>query len=64
MIGGQFSALYDDEGNARQNRNKSKKLMQEAWSVMAIAPSTPFAMAELLPPEVWNGVSMLLKHAK
>ncbi len=64
MIGGQLSGLYDEEGNATRNRNESEKMVQEAWSAIAIAPSAPFAMAEALPPAVWHGISVLLGSAQ
>ena len=64
VIGGTVSGLYDEQGNARRGRSDVEKLAQEAWSVAAIVPSAPFAMAELLPPEVWKGVSIFLGAAK
>ena len=64
LIGGQASGLYDDQGNARRGRSDTEKLAHEVWSVVAIAPSTPFAMATLLPPEVWKAISILLGAAK
>lgn len=42
----------------------TEQISHEAWSIAAIAPSAPFAMAELLPPEVWKGISILLEAAK
>jgi hypothetical protein len=33
-------------------------------SELAIAPSFPLAMAELLPPEVWKGIAIFLGAAK
>jgi len=36
-----------------------------AWSATgAIVVSTPFAMAEFLPPQVWQAISILLKGTK
>jgi filamentous hemagglutinin len=63
-IGGQVSGLYDGHGNAKQGRSEATKLAHEAWSVVAIAPSIPFAMAELMPPEFWKAISILLGAAK
>jgi len=65
MIGGQFSGLYDEQGNATRGRNETVQYLQDAWSATgAITVSTPFAMAELLPPQVWRAISVLLKSAK
>jgi filamentous hemagglutinin len=51
-------------GNAKQGRSEATKLAHEAWSVVAIVPSIPFAMAELMPPEFWKAISILLGAAK
>jgi len=64
FIGGTVSGLYDEQGNARRGRSDAEKIAHEAWSVVAIAPSTPFAMAEYLPPEVWKAISILLGAVK
>lgn len=65
MLGGKLSGLYDEEGNARRGRSNLEKKAQDAWSASgAIIVSTPFAMAELLPPQVWNAISIILKTAK
>jgi filamentous hemagglutinin len=63
-IGGQVTGLYDDHGNTRQGRSDAEKLVHETWSAVAIAPSTPLAMAELLPPEAWKAISILLGIVK
>jgi filamentous hemagglutinin len=64
FIGGKLSGLYDEQGNARRGRTDIEKLAHEVWSGIAIIPSTPFAMSELLPPQVWQAISILLKAAK
>jgi hypothetical protein len=65
VIGGQLSGLYDAQGNATRGRSKSVITAQDTWSATgAIVVSTPFAMAELLPPEVWQAISVLLRSAK
>lgn len=65
MIGGQFSSLYDEQGNATRGRNDTVQYLQDGWSATgAITVSTPFAMAELLPPQVWQAISVLLNGAK
>ena len=65
MIGGKGSGLYDEQGNATRGRITVVKKTQDAWSATgAIVVSSPFAMAELLPPEVWKAISVLLGAAK
>lgn len=64
FIGGQISSLYDEQGNARRDRTRTEKALHEVWSGLAIAPSAPFAMAALLPPEIWRGVGILLESAQ
>lgn len=34
------------------------------WTAVALVPSAPFAAATLLPSEVWQAISILLKEAK
>ncbi|MRR28865.1 hypothetical protein EG834_00675 [bacterium] len=63
-IGGKASGLYDEQGNAARGRSTVVKITQEVWSGVAIAPATPFAMAELLSPEIWKAISVLLGAAK
>lgn len=63
-IGGQLPGFYGEDGNRRQGMTKAETNVNDAWSAMAIVPSTPFAMAELLPPEVWKAISILLGAAK
>jgi len=64
MIGGKLSGLYDKEGNAARGRSRLVSTAHEAWSVVAIAPSAPFAMSEILPSEVWRAISILLRSTK
>jgi filamentous hemagglutinin len=50
-----------------ETRGRSDELqkLQDAWSASgAIVVSTPFAMAEFLPSQVWQAISLLLKGAK
>jgi filamentous hemagglutinin len=63
-IGGQVSGLYDGQGNAKQGMTDTERTAYNIWSGVAIVPSAPFAMAELLPPEVWKAISILLGAAK
>ncbi|MFA7349854.1 MAG: hemagglutinin repeat-containing protein [Methylotenera sp.] len=65
FIGGQVSGLYDTQGNATRGRSEATIKAHDTWSATgAIAVSAPFAMAELLPPEVWQAISILLRNAK
>ncbi len=65
MIGGKLSGLYDQEGNAERGRPSAVAKAQDLWSATgAIMASSPFAMAELLPTQVWNAISIILKAAK
>lgn len=59
-IGGRLSGLYDEHGNANRDRSRQERVVHEVWSGAAIVPSAPFAMSELMSPEVWKGVSILL----
>ena len=64
MIGGKLSGLYDGQGNAERGRSSITKNAQEVWSGIAILPSTPFAAAQGLPPEVWKAIAILLGAGK
>jgi len=64
MIGGQLSGLYDKEGNARRNRPKVVEVAHEIWSGIAILPSTPFALSELLSSKTWNAIDSIFKATK
>jgi len=64
MIGGKLSGLYDNEGNATRGRSELVSSAQDTWSVVAIAPATPFAMSVFLPPEVWQAISIFLNSSR
>jgi filamentous hemagglutinin len=65
MVSGKLSGLYDDQGNATRDRSYLVKKAQDTWSASgAIIVSAPFAMSELLPPEMWTAISVLLKEAR
>ena len=65
FIGGTRTGLYDEQGNITRGRSAATKIIQETWSATgAIVTSAPFAMSELLPPEVWKGISIFLGAAK
>lgn len=64
FIGGQLPRLYDENGDIRQGMTQAERTAHNTWSAVAIVPSAPFAMAELLPPEVWKAISIMLGAAK
>ncbi len=64
MIGGKLSGLYDDQGNLKRGMTETEKILYNRWSEVAIPLSTPFAMSEVLPPEVWKAISIFLGAAK
>ncbi|MBU3909057.1 MAG: hypothetical protein KKF85_09120, partial [Gammaproteobacteria bacterium] len=63
-IGGQGVGLYEEQGNIRRGMTDAERTSYNTWSAVAIVPSTPFAMAEFLPPEVWKAISILLGAVK
>jgi hypothetical protein len=65
FIGGQITGLYDEQGNATRRRSEALIKAHDTWSATgAIVVSAPFAASELLPPEVWQAISILLRNAK
>jgi filamentous hemagglutinin len=65
VIGGQAAGLYDEQGNIKRGMsNLERGAYDFAVSPAAILPSTPFAMAKLLPPEVWQAIAILLRAGK
>jgi len=64
FIGGTLSGLYDEQGNARRDRSTFVKQVHDAWSVVALAPAAPFALAEIFPSEVWVAIDTLLRLRK
>jgi filamentous hemagglutinin len=65
MVGGKLSGLYDEQGNIRREMtNTTRKVYDYVVIPSALVPSTPFAAAELLSPEMWNAISILLKEAR
>jgi filamentous hemagglutinin len=64
VIGGQISGLYDELGNITQGMTGAERTAYDTWAAIAIVPAAPFAAAELLPPEVWQAISVLLRNAK
>ncbi|MDF3822754.1 hemagglutinin repeat-containing protein [Leptospira sp. 96542] len=61
---GSRSGLYDDQGNANQARLDGTKTIHEGWSAIGVLGSSPFAAAQGLPPDVWNGIAMFLRAGK
>jgi filamentous hemagglutinin len=64
MIGGQWAGLYDEQGNAVRGRSWMLQQGHNAWTVTAIAPAAPFAMAKVLPPDVWQAITILVRGLK
>lgn len=61
LIGGKLSGLYDAQGNATQGRSQATIKTQDLWSAAALLPSAPFAASQMLSPEVWKAIGILLK---
>jgi filamentous hemagglutinin len=64
LLGGQLTGLYDSEGNIRQGMSNTRRVIHDRAADLAVLPASPFAMADLLPPAVWQGISILLKEAR
>jgi filamentous hemagglutinin len=64
-IGGKRVGAYDELGNTKRGRDDLVKKLHDTWSATgAIVLSTPFGMAEALPPEVWKAISILIGVTK
>jgi len=65
MIGGKLSGLYDNQGNIRRGMTDTERsIYDKAITTTAIPLTTPFAMAQAMPPEIWKAISILLGGAK
>ena len=64
LLGGQLTGLYDGEGNIRQGMSNTRREIHDRAADLAVLPASPFAMADLLPPAVWQGLSILLTEAR
>jgi len=65
MIGGKLSGLYDSQGNIRRVMTDTERsIYDKAITTTAIPLTTPFAMAQAMPPEIWKAISILLGGAK
>jgi filamentous hemagglutinin len=65
FIGGSLSGLYDEQGNIKRGMTDTERgIYNNLITTSAITVAAPFAVAELLPPEVWQAIAILLKGAK
>ena len=64
MIGGKLTGLYDEQGNAKRGMSKMESGTYDVWAGVAILPAAPFALAEVLSPEFWKAISIVLDAAK
>ncbi|YCI27666.1 hemagglutinin repeat-containing protein [Erwinia sp. PK3-005] len=51
-IGGQLPGFYDELGNTSRKRGDLSNIAANTWTVVAIPLATPFAMSELVSPEL------------
>ncbi|USX11997.1 hemagglutinin repeat-containing protein [Oxalobacteraceae bacterium OTU3CAMAD1] len=63
-IGGKASGLYDEEGNISRGMSPTVRTTYDTWAAVAIPVASPFAAAELLPPEVWRAISVFIGALK
>ena len=61
FVGGKLSGLCDEQGNIKRGMSETDIKIYDAWSGVALVPAAPFAAAQLLPPQVWQAISVLLK---
>ncbi|WPU21310.1 hemagglutinin repeat-containing protein [Cedecea neteri] len=52
FIGGQIPGFYDEMGNASRGRGQLTNIAAETWTVVAIPLATPFAVSEIVSPEL------------
>ena len=64
LVGGQLLGGYDTIGNTKRDMSETERFIRDRVSEVALIPSSPFAAATLLPPEVWNAISIVIKAAK
>ena len=64
LIGGALSGLYDQQGNIQQGMSDFRRTSHDRVADIAVLPSTPFALSELLPADVWLAVSILIKEIR
>ncbi|WP_318358538.1 hemagglutinin repeat-containing protein [Enterobacter sp.] len=51
-IGGQLPGFYDSEGNTSRGRGPLTEAAAGTWTIVAIPLATPFAMTEMVSPEL------------
>ncbi|MDW3569210.1 hypothetical protein ACOTR2_00445 (plasmid) [Enterobacter asburiae] len=52
FIGGQLPGFYDSEGNTSRGRGPLANVAADSWTVAAIPLAAPFAMSEIVSPEL------------
>ncbi|WP_368543625.1 two-partner secretion domain-containing protein [Enterobacter soli] len=52
LVGGQLPGFYDKEGNTARDRGPLADAAASTWTIAAIPIATPFAMSELVSPEL------------
>lgn len=52
LVGGQLPGFYDKEGNTARDRGPLANAAASTWTIAAIPIATPFAMSELVSPEL------------
>jgi len=63
-IGGGFSGLYDEQGNARRGMSELESKAYDVWSGVAIPVAAPFAAADGVSRDVWQAIHILLRAAR
>jgi filamentous hemagglutinin len=52
FLGGQITGFYDEQGNTTRGRSNLTEQLVNAWAVTAVVPSAPFALSDLISPEL------------
>ena len=52
FIGGQLPGFYDETGNTSRNRSDFTKVAAEVWTYAALPQAAPFALSEVVSPEL------------
>jgi filamentous hemagglutinin len=60
-IGGELPGFYDSQGNAARSMSDTEKAMFSIWPSIAIPIAAPFAASTIMPAQVWNAVSVIIK---
>jgi filamentous hemagglutinin len=61
LIGGKLSGLYDAQGNIKKGMSSNEIKAYDRWSAAALLPAAPFAASQVLSPEIWKAIGILLK---